>query len=75
MAWVNAVLIYVGLIALASWGTRWMFRPRRRCVVCGLRVPRWAHRPVVFWREGWLFAHRGCVALSDGDVAELLRQR
>jgi hypothetical protein len=75
MQWVNAVLIYVGLIALASWGTRWMFRPRRRCVVCGLRVPRWAHRPLVFWRDGWRFAHRECGGSPVVWAEELLRQR
>lgn len=49
---------------------------RRNCLICGERVPRWAHRPVVFYRNGWLFAHRSCVdVLPVVWAEELLRQR
>jgi hypothetical protein len=70
----------IGWVAVGCWVlvmalvVGWLRGPRR-CLVCGRPVRRWAHRPVVFWREGWRFAHRGCVALSEADERLLLERR
>ena len=67
---IGVVVVYAALGYVAWLLVGVVFRPWRRCVVCGGRVRRWSLRAV---RVGGRAAHRGCVVCPP-DARELVKR-